>query len=167
VRGNDDLNFLKLLSDPALCDLHIEIVLQIKPEVRRGAEGLAQTKGSVSGDATSSDAIRSTRVGGTPILLASAPADNLRGIRNSSRRTSPGCGQKLFGHSFFQLMFVVSAGSVIVGYLNLHWIFRGSNNANPESIRDKKYALEEISSGNCATIVASSYFKLLKKRYFL
>src|SRR5215468_2942870 len=35
--------------------------------------------------------MRSTRVRGTSIFLASAPADSLSGTRNSSRRTSPGC----------------------------------------------------------------------------
>src|SRR5215510_11342016 len=52
---------------------------------------------------TSSDAIRSTRVRGTPILLASAPADNLSGTRNSSRRTSLGC----MGESFLVIGYLV------------------------------------------------------------
>src|SRR5436305_14753122 len=36
-------------------------------------------------------ASRSIRVRGTPQALASAPADNSSGTRNSSRSTSPGC----------------------------------------------------------------------------
>ena len=46
----DRFYFFDDLSDMPPCDLQIVVVLQIEPELRRRAEGLAQAKGRVGGD---------------------------------------------------------------------------------------------------------------------
>src|SRR5437667_5736794 len=72
-------------------------------------------------------AIRSIRVRGKPQTLASAPADMLRGTRNSSRSTSPGC----MGLSFL----VIAASSLMVVHdFDLRRAFRRPNEAHPELV---------------------------------
>src|SRR5262245_13653876 len=115
--------------------LQVEVVLQIKPEVRRRAEGLAQTKGSVSGDAHVFRCNPVTRRRLNGHLAGDRASGQLEWNKKFfAKDFSSMYRRKLFGHSLPQLLFVVSSGSVIVGYLNLRWAFQGPNKANPELV---------------------------------
>ena len=89
--GNNRFDLFERLTDLAPSRLYIVSVLQIQPKLSGGAQKTLPRRSAVSAlIPVVSATIRSIRVGGRPHFLASAPADRLSGIRNSSR-TSPGC----------------------------------------------------------------------------
>jgi hypothetical protein len=49
--GDDRLDLVELLANRALGDFHIVPVLEIHPELRGGAEGLAEAQRGIGGDA--------------------------------------------------------------------------------------------------------------------
>ena len=121
-------DLVDLLADRPLRRFDVETVLQIEPELRRGAERLAQAQRGVGGDAARSAAMRSTRVRGTPIALASAPGDRASGTRNSSRRISPGWR----GGSFLGMATSLNDSR----YFDVGGAFRRPSEANPELVVD-------------------------------
>ena len=84
------LDLGQFLSDRPLGRLHVEAVLQIEPECAEVPSALLRRRAVSALMPLVSDAMRSTRVRGTPIAFASAPGDSPSGTRNSSRRISPG-----------------------------------------------------------------------------
>src|ERR1017187_10739244 len=90
--------------------------------------------------------MRSMRVRGRSQALASAPADRLSGIRNSSRRTSPGC----MGASFLAIFVIPICGHsklMIVGDLYVFRSFIGPDEAHSELIVDRNSMLSVRMAG--------------------
>src|SRR3954468_24248650 len=84
----------------------------------------------------SSFARRSMRVRGTPQVFANAPGDRPSGIRNSSRRTSPGC----MGGSFFGI-FVSRFQLVIINEFNLCRTLYSPDKTDAELVVDSNRVL--------------------------
>src|ERR1700751_2401826 len=94
-----------------------------------------------------SPAIRSSRVRGKPQTLARAPADILSGMRNSSRRTSPGC----MGLSF---LIIAASLLMVIHDFDLRRTLRRPNEAHPELVVNADRVLSPAIARECLKTIA-------------